>query len=66
MDYPELISEKWNLTAMFNCLQAIYLYAPSALAVPMCERMTQIRNEWVIFIEYTHLHLVLYIYGRLF
>ena len=35
MDYPKLISEKWNLTAKFNCLQAIYLYAPSALAVPM-------------------------------
>ena len=27
-------SEKWNLTAKFNCLQAIYCYAPSALAVP--------------------------------
>ena len=36
MDYPKLISEKWNLTAKFNCLQAIYFYAPSALAVPMC------------------------------
>ena len=39
MDYPKLISEKWNLTAKFNCLQllqAIYCYAPSALAVPMC------------------------------
>ena len=36
MDYPKLISEKWNLTAKFNCLQAIYLYAPSALSVPMC------------------------------
>ena len=35
MDYPKLISEKWNLTAKFNCLQAIYFYAPrpSALAV---------------------------------
>ena len=31
MDYPKLISEK------FNCLQAIYFYAPSALAVPMCD-----------------------------
>ena len=29
MDYPKLISEKWNLTAKFNCLQAIYFYAPS-------------------------------------
>ena len=37
MDYPKLISEKWNLTAKFNCLQATYFYAPSALAVPMCE-----------------------------
>ena len=36
MDYPKLISEKWNLTAKFNCLQAIYFDAPSALAVPMC------------------------------
>ena len=30
MDYPKLISEKWNLTAKFNCttnLQAIYFYA---------------------------------------
>ena len=36
MDYPKLISEKWNLTAKFNCLEAIYIYAPSALAVPMC------------------------------
>ena len=36
MDYPKLISEKWNLTAKFNCPQAIYFYAPSALAVPMC------------------------------
>ena len=36
MDYPKLISEKWNLTAKFNYLQAIYFYAPSALAVPMC------------------------------
>ena len=35
MDYPKLISEKWNLTAKFNCLQAIYFYAPSAIAVPM-------------------------------
>ena len=37
MDYPKLISEKWNLTAKFNCLEAIYIYAPSALAVPMCD-----------------------------
>ena len=37
MDYPKLISEKWNLTAKFNRLQAIYFDAPSALAVPMCE-----------------------------
>ena len=37
MDYPKLISEKWNLTAKFNCLQAIYFDAPSALAVPMCD-----------------------------
>ena len=36
MDYPKLISEKWNLTAKFNCLQAIYFDALSALAVPMC------------------------------
>ena len=36
MDYSKLISEKWNLTAKFNCLQAIYFDAPSALAVPMC------------------------------
>ena len=36
MDYPKLISEKWNLTAKFNCLQAIYFDAPIALAVPMC------------------------------
>ena len=35
MDYPKLISEKWNLTAKFNCLQAIYFDAPIALAVPM-------------------------------
>ena len=37
MDYPKT-SEKWNLTAKFNCLQAIYFYASgsSALAVPMC------------------------------
>ena len=34
MDYPKLISEKWNLTVKFNCLQAIYFDAPSALAVP--------------------------------
>ena len=32
-----LISEKWNLTAKFNCLQAIYFDAQSALAVPMCD-----------------------------
>ena len=38
MDYPKLISEKWNLTAKFNCLQAIYFDAPSALAVPMCDK----------------------------
>ena len=35
MDYSKLISEKWNLTAKFNCLQtslqAIYFDAPSAL-----------------------------------
>ena len=37
MDYPKLISEKWNLTAKFNCIQAIYFFAPSALAVPMCD-----------------------------
>ena len=37
MDYPKLISEKWNLTAKFNCLQAIYFDAPSALAV-LCVR----------------------------
>ena len=30
MDYPKLISEKWNLTAKFNCLQAIYFDAPRA------------------------------------
>ena len=36
MDYLKLISEKWNLTAKFNCLQAIYVDAPIALAVPMC------------------------------
>ena len=38
MDYQKFISEKWNLTAKFNCLQlqAIYFDAPSALAVPMC------------------------------
>ena len=36
MDYPKLISENWNLTAKFNCLEAIYFYAPSALAVRMC------------------------------
>ena len=40
MDYPKLISEKWNLTAKFNCLQAIYFDAPSALAVPMCVKYT--------------------------
>ena len=32
----KIFSEKWNLTAKFNYLQAIYFYAPSALAVPMC------------------------------
>ena len=25
MDYPKLISEKWNLTAKFNCLDGHYL-----------------------------------------
>ena len=25
MDYPKLISEKWNLTAKFNCLDSHYL-----------------------------------------
>ena len=39
MDYQKLISEKWNLTAKFNCLEAIYFYAPSALAVSMCVMM---------------------------
>ena len=29
-----LFQKKWNLTAKFNCLQAIYFDAPSALAVP--------------------------------
>ena len=36
---PKTYSEKWNLTAKFNCLQAIYFYAPSALAVPMSMTM---------------------------
>ena len=44
MDYPKLISEKWNLTAKFNCLQAIYFDAPSALAVPMCA-LTGVQNS---------------------
>ena len=42
MDYPKLISEKWNLTAKFNCLEAIYFYAPSALAVPMCDNYKKV------------------------
>ena len=45
MDYPKLISEKWNLTAKFNCLQAIYFDAPSALAVPMCELHMHTRSN---------------------
>ena len=45
MDYPKLISEKWNLTAKFNCLQAIYFYAPSALAVPMCDSVVELHNS---------------------
>ena len=42
MDYPKLISEKWNLTAKFNCLQAIYFYAPrpSCTSCPyVCHRL---------------------------
>ena len=31
-----LFQKSGILTAKFNCLQAIYFYAPSALAVPMC------------------------------
>ena len=50
MDYPKLISEKWNLTAKFNYLQAIYLYAPSALAVPMCG-LALVLGEWSQFKE---------------
>ena len=55
MDYPKLISEKWNLTAKFNCLQAIYFDAPSALAVPMCapfpfEKPTETRRTRLIFV----------------
>ena len=45
MDYPKLISEKWNLTAKFNCLQAIYFDAPSALAVPMCGLVMHIPQD---------------------
>ena len=49
MDYPKLISEKWNLTAKFNCLQAIYFYAPSALAVPMCDKNEEkIDNDHIL------------------
>ena len=35
LDYPKIITftEKWNLAVNFNCLEAIYFYAPSALAV---------------------------------
>ena len=36
MDYPKLISEKWNLTAKFNCLDMPLLSVPFALRVPMC------------------------------
>ena len=46
MDDPKLISEKWNLTAKFNCLEAIYFYAPSALAVPMCVTIQEKKIEW--------------------
>ena len=49
MDYPKLISEKWNLTAKFNCLQAIYFYAPSALAVPMCV-VGKFQRKFIFFI----------------
>ena len=34
MDYPKLISEKWNLTAKFNCLQAIYFLCPKCTSCP--------------------------------
>ena len=52
MDYPKLISEKWNLTAKFNCLQAIYFDAPSALAVPMCAPKRPINyNFWEKIVE---------------
>ena len=49
MDYPKLILEKWNLTAKFNCLQAIYFYAPSALAVPMCGLALGL--EWEVLVK---------------
>ena len=65
MDYPKLISEKWNLTAKFNCLQAIYFYAPSALAVPMCGSRHRINVCPTIELSnLTQIHLKLYPHCR--
>ena len=57
MDYPKLISEKWNLTAKFNCLQAIYFDAPIALAVPMCDFLLvhPIRGAYAVQNQNVHL-----------
>ena len=47
MDYPKLISEKWNLTAKFNCLDGhALLDVPFALRVPMCDKMGVSLVSW--------------------
>ena len=37
MDYPKLISEKWNLTAKFNCLDGHYLMCHLHYVSRMCD-----------------------------
>ena len=40
MDYPKLISEKWNLTAKFNCLDGHYLMCHLHY-VSLCVRLSR-------------------------